>query len=1710
MTTTNPYFTNSKSLRNMRKITLSILAMLCMTASTAWADDFTVERAVNLGQLNSWADISQFQWQVINHGVQDNREEMDALKALFYNPAPKDTVNFYKQIYTARDNQYIVLRLDKGQGNRPFYVRVTNVKSSTDPSQNSSRLHSAENYVYIMPPIGETQLEVKIWPQGEGEEMAKTFTFNGHSYGSRSLRSVMLDKSRIVPGNYDLQLIYYDETTEKSDTAYIPSLVTDKLYTFYTYAKGHLVEAYMRCDNFKRIKLRPEWWAKDVVTHLNDNSTMVMTGPKMPFRQHKRLDAPNPTYLDSRLFSHHDTLWVNLYLNNIRSTDIDGLTMHAVRADYDNEPKGDKCLTWGKDPATGRIYVLTDGEPATIECYRSGYLPKLYLYPGSYDHITGIISRESEEADIYLEPVSAPITSPTVTSSILSTLTPTIDYRGGKYICDIQEADIFPTPLTETVLYDEYASHKDTVKVANGMEYENYVAMEVAIVSPSNVPNNSVVSLKKANTPEENEIKIDNLTGNTRVIYSPLFDYSYWTTRFDLCGYLDTNTSGRPAVAFDGTEVRQLPILCNIFLDLEQLKKDLEKSNEDLRNPDEASTEAKKKANEIMPNGAISLNVKIPITPPVYARFGFEVDLFKAKKITIYFAQGVGYTYDFVEQMDNMDPDFPKQIVTLGSADDYGSVDVSSNLASFTNDKETNALTRTMAFNASLETYIRLGLPLNGQLKSLSGWGQFLLPGFDFVEETSIRADASFGGSLSLDGIQLITSLIASDKAEEFFKRCGAKVLKEFLFPLKCTFTAGVSANLTAGIFSFYNTEDNVWFWKNHFYGIKFFAQIYGNAQAKVKLNLGLASVEAGFGTGAGINFKSGVGCRMDFRNAFAGCAYSWWAGLGLYYKLKALGWSKAGDKALGRLIPEMKLIAPKNYKNPFHKDFNIFLSDGDEPKESVARRFFRTANLSLPGTFVTDAIDINQPVKFIAGGDSIVYQGNYEDPNDYCVEVASSGAPIYLSDYNQGGCTDYDAASIPGIDLVVLEQATGRIAKEDLEDSLHLDETVKRASRVYGLYYTKKKAGTKWYSPKPIYSSSETTSFRPRVALAENGTGVAIWQEGVIDKASGLAPEDTVELNDLVMNGQLMMSRFDGDETWSAPVPLMAIDENCTLGDYCIAYDGSTAFIVARRTLNRENTENICMTVDAANNIKMHDIVQTNELMHLRRIGTNNVLAWSTMPDSTSNISAFYMKSYGMDGKPNNNINTSLFLNDTRVEDFRIVPDLKAKSLENVAVLWRENKFINDSTEVRLMASRLIPQSDGSFGLGTPLTAVRVKEGSSIYSFDGYMTKEKIQVCYVAVDSLGNSQLNKTAAYFGNAFNYTVTFNTDNNQAFQCDKDEITLLVTVNNYGTSTISECVLTVDEKQYPLDMTIPAGASAQERVTIPYMIGSGVNTTLNVKYDDVLGIQEQSYARFLARRAARRSSNYHRSAEEKTEDAVYEQKTQAFYPYHPRLECFVVSQRVDKNGDNHITICVRNYARRQSRNDFAYIVGLKENAHSPVVAIGAGEGHIQYDTKMIFNTPEEVKGDGGCMSDCGSYRAGYVTITVPNVTEKKEMYVGATLVYKDPKSGWYMQLTPDNRSNCTNGAVTLYPSAEVVSVKNIHNNDDEGIHMRVSRRGSNLLVTGAEPRQQVRLYQISGTIIGRQQADENGRVTFTAPGVSGVGLVSSDKETVKFAY
>ena len=339
---------------------------------------------------------------------------------------------------------------------------------------------------------------------------------------------------------------------------------------------------------------------------------------------------------------------------------------------------------------------------------------------------------------------------------------------------------------------------------------------------------------------------------------------------------------------------------------------------------------------------------------------------------------------------------------------------------------------------------------------------------------------------------------------------------------------------------------------------------------------------------------------------------------------------------------------------------------------------------------------------------------------------------------------------------------------------------------------------------------------------------------------------------------------------------------------------------------------------------------------------------------------------------------------------------------------------------------------------------------------------------------------------------------------------DTVSLLVTVTNYGTSTIKNCVLTVGDIEgekytYPLNLTVPAGTSQQERVNVPYIMGHGVNTKMTVEYDDVLGLSDEEHisgARGLAGTSA--------DAEEHGQN-IRERTTGLFYPYRPKLKCFVVAQRVDKNGDNYITICVRNYARRRLPKRFAIVVGLKETSYGSIVYRTAGNDHIKYETKRVLCSLADEDGESGYMHDCGSYRAGYVTLKVPGVTEKVKMYVGATLAYRLPISEKYARSGFDLFSGSDNsGVVTLYPSPEVVAVDRVFSNDDETARMHVSRSGDRLVVSGVKAGEQVRLYQANGIVLARKTAGDDGRAIFPVMQRSGVGLVSSGDETVKFAY
>ena len=81
---------------------------------------------------------------------------------------------------------------------------------------------------------------------------------------------------------------------------------------------------------------------------------------------------------------------------------------------------------------------------------------------------------------------------------------------------------------------------------------------------------------------------------------------------------------------------------------------------------------------------------------------------------------------------------------------------------------------------------------------------------------------------------------------------------------------------------------------------------------------------------------------------------------------------------------------------------------------------------------------------------------------------------------------------------------------------------------------------------------------------------------------------------------------------------------------------------------------------------------------------------------------------------------------------------------------------------------------------------------------------------------------------------------------------------------------------------------------------------------------------------------------------------------------------------------------------------------------------------------------------------------------------------------------------------------------MSVNRVFSNGDKASRMHVSRSGNNLVVSGVKAGEYVRLYQANGTVLARKTAGDDGKAVFPVMQHSGVVLISSGNETVKFAY
>ncbi|MBO5627335.1 MAG: hypothetical protein J5953_16325 [Prevotella sp.] len=1708
---------------------LSLLLLSCFTflmVSAQQNADFTVEYASNLSALDSWSDISKFQWKAIDHGVIDNGDEMKRLIDVVKNVAPKDTVGFYKQFFDARDNQYIVLRMDQAKAQRLFHVRVKSIASTTDPSLNISKTYSTRDYIYISPVRGEQQIEIKVWPFGQGEELAKTITFHGHSYGSRGARSVMLDRSRLVEGKYDLQYVKMDDETAETDTVTISDLQPGKLYTFYDYLLNPIVEAWLRFDGFKRMKIDVNKWAEDLVTHFDDGNIAVMTGRQMPFLKHKWLEAPNPSYLDTRKFAPHDTLWLNIYNNNVPVKDKSNLVMNVTLLNQDKTPKNDERVTWGQKD--DRFYVVNFGEPCAIEAYMKGFAPTVTYYRGAYDPATGWLYPDEGDTNIFLTSTRMPDSGLLVSYMELTSLQYVEGKRNDYYLANIARVDLQTLPVTSIVDYDEFASRKDKQKYVNGTIYDRLAELNVTFTAKNDKMPGDRLYLRKDKSAEDNKIKVEKLEGEARKVHFPSFDYAYWDAKFSLIDYLDINNSGRPYLAIDEQEIKKLPILRNLYTDTDEMKK---KAEEEAKKKIQPDKEAEKKGSDHLDAfKAFNISFKFPLAPPpLYVRTGVDIDLVKSKKISVFGAIGIGIDFDFLdndgatnkwkEGYEGLGPGnrlgaFNKDKINLRSTDENDNIQDTSwkdFSAKFNPDADDPDMFVAKA-GAQLELYTKFTFPF-----FFSDKDNFNLR---YIDEININGKAYFnvGARLSLiDFAGWAAGKIGyGQDAVNWLQsnKIAKRVLKLFDSGIEFNFNTLVTAK--AGIYSYNDGTGELSILKSHLLGTSFQARVDASLRLGLKLDAYFAGVEGGLMGAAGVYIKGSVGDRLSFDRPFNGVAWSYRAGFGLYYRAHAFMWTSRNEKMWGGLDykPAM-LIGNQTSSNPFHPDYQKYMATG---KKSAPARVKQ-----LPGDIVVKSVDMDYPIRFLSGGDSIVYKSESSSPNSRYLRVVSSGSPAVISDYKAGGSAGFHSASSNKFDMVVFEQAIRKLTDAEAAPSdAELADCVIRNGKISKIYYAMKKAGGKWYSPKPIYSNSDNTSLKPRVALDDNGNAAVIWQEGYLTRPNGLSAEEQRDIANLLIKGDLVLSRFNGTE-WSKPVKLLGLSHQLKLSEYQLSVKNDEVFIAAIELLPDDVLKPVFIHVSADDRVTVSDApMEKNSKFELRRVGNHNVVAQLVDLSESENELRIALNSYDMKGHADGQLCSSVDAGDNIISKFHLVVDQNAKSLNNLGLMWMQSMPSDDSETVKSMlkAARLVPDGN-NMHVGTPLVMAEITGDTPIYDFDGYMTNEKITGCYLVGDANEGTKINRVTSYFENQFSYSILFDKSENQAISSSAQSVAqtnFIVQVNNLGTSTINHCELTVEgmEKPIPLHLVVPAGASCQERVSIPYKSGYTINTSMNVTYDDVLGLQKKQLPRFLARRekrmfARRKAMTY--TDEYSDEDAIYEQNINSLYPDIPELECYALSQRVDEQGNNYFVVRVKNNCPRKMPMAYAVVLQVGDEVESSRYTLDTAKGIIfsqnEYVPKIPYDSDPEFWTGVGVFQPRNDYESEDIIMKIPNVTETKPLYMRAVVMTVDEK-GHLIPITGGDKGH-EFAIITVYPSNETTSVKNVYEEGDSQASLHVNVVGSQVEVDGAQPGEDVRLYLSNGMIMGRQKASADGKATFTMSRVKrGVYLLSNKNETVKFNY
>ena len=1654
----------------MRHLLLTLLFLFCW-GGTVKAQDFKLYFANNISDVTDFTKIedptSPLVWhEVKNTDMYGNLVEVNEVMEMFASKERKYKQQ-QRQFWTMRDHCLLCFRINDGEGTTGSYVVEVRDHAGT------SQTITVSSYFYVNAPRQGEDVTIRVYRTGN-EENSISFKYRVYDWDDDNLYVFQLDSKRqLEKETYRLQYVLGhtdDEGEFQTDTTTLA--LRDSTFQSFYIKEGHdLLDVFLisgeesRPEEEHKLRLNKARLHTGVTLDPDFSVTRLTSNFKLD--KHENRELVNFNWVGSGLYERYDTLYVKLL--NSEGEDIARATFNIEAIDDKGEriPNTQGMKYLGYDRRQKQHKILTYGRPAYMEIIASGYVPRLYQYPGAADPKTRIVDEALCSATVQL------LTNRNVDGSIAMSSTHAVMLRDTKTViaigatdyavCDLEDLDITFRPAADTLYYVEDAGHQYPKVFSNKTKVEKYAHLKLSFACPRGQDVSSV-NLFGYDVENSKEYEFDRpITRTINISDFPSFQYNYVDMDYNMVDVLPQNALCRLKMVAGEFDYEQFPFFFNMYLNRsdmqDQVDEDINNQMPGANNKERDAMFAEQDVNFSLP-GNFSLDVK-PLNFSTSINVNFTKQVINVKS-------SVSYNTAASDPKRKTLRDEAKEFSKPGKETLWESDDSDNKLK--WDGKGTNSFDDWVLkemddiFSYSPAT-IGAGWFFTGSAAFDIPFGKDAGKGGNYIVFKQLGISVGYG-----------ISLATPDLLNNYFSESGfAKLFSKLpCFHIGLNFDARVQ--LDAGI-KMYDTKGATFSSDSWGY--------YGNLTGKVKVGAwaefstpGNPIFSFAAGVRGGIKFGAGIGMAgpFDAQAPDLGAYILVAGGVEAYANIHTFlfNWSGRAGVTFGK-----KWLFPDNDHNPFHKDYPYWLTKSGTRSVANSYRRLPTLGASTFGqTLVSDvAADANP---HFLDGNHVVYN-DLKDPADYNDDSVtllntSDNTKIDLSQ-TETVSTRHMRSKRGNHEIVVFEEVGRKVSDSEVQSDNAMDVNNEISAHTSLSARIKNVSTGQWENSK-ITADDGTADNKPVVTIQEDGKAACVWQRGTLFTQTQTVANDTLYNSSL--RGNLVLSIFDG-KAWSDPIRLFSLDEDHVASEYDLIMRNDTVLVGARITdypldsLRIKRRFNY-VSVDAQNQSVRITSDPLNPLhFFMNRVGKHSVIAMLyEKNDSTRDI---FVKTLAMSGQGNGIAGSDVGANYCSPNRVKIVCDRAAEDLDDFAILWTEMNNVahnggeedTNTEEMRQMlnASRISLQPEPR--ITAPITVGCERDSLILTDFDGFLDDARIKVVYSLSDiETGAAVIMSNEKYFTNSFEYDLSYP---RQALLSSRF-LPLNLEVRNTGTSAIKEVRANINDSEFVIaDSYVPPLQVRTFVVNYPISedFDGYITSDVTVDYDNV----------FKTNVNPTRGISMHREVKSKSMSNVAMED----------IECKLIGHSVE-NGVNNFVVELIDHSVRGLSPQNVVMVGIF--AHSSLT-------EPLLDDAANIVTAEDF-------SEIGGQRKAYTTVKVTGIREPLRAYLNAHVFNKDDSEGPEAALI-ENKNNNNAHYITLLPHSDPTIVEQILKDGKVNkVSYTIKEADGGIRISGLKKGSHLRIFTVNGIQVYNKKDTAN--EVFVPLKANAIYLISDGSEVLKY--